>query len=141
MPRRGTRTGSAAAASQKSSGSTSGNTSTMYELNTISEFAKAIAAVSPTDCEIAMVAYQLWLSDGCPVGLDQEHWFRAEEMLKHAFVGKRRDEFRRSSISRCDTGTQSGLLFEFGCKGHWEVWESEWGGARWTWDYRAAPFA
>ena len=26
------------------------------------------------------------------------------------------------------------LVIEFRWKGHWEVWESEWGGARWVWD-------
>jgi hypothetical protein len=32
--------------------------------------------------EIARVAHALWLTEGCPEGRDQEHWFRAEEQLK-----------------------------------------------------------
>lgn len=31
---------------------------------------------------IAVRAYQLWLDRGCPVGSDQEDWFRAEEELR-----------------------------------------------------------
>jgi hypothetical protein len=33
--------------------------------------------------EIAEVAYQLWHERGCPIGSDQEDWFRAEETLKN----------------------------------------------------------
>jgi hypothetical protein len=29
---------------------------------------------------------------------------------------------------------QAYLEVEFLSKGHWEIWESEWGGARWVWD-------
>jgi hypothetical protein len=29
---------------------------------------------------------------------------------------------------------QADLVAEFRWKGHWEVWGSEWGGARWVWD-------
>ena len=31
---------------------------------------------------IAALAYQIWLDRGCPIGTDQEDWFRAEEDLK-----------------------------------------------------------
>jgi hypothetical protein len=34
-------------------------------------------------------------------------------------------------IPGCDTRTGSKPLATFG---HWEVWEMEWGGARWVWD-------
>lgn len=27
------------------------------------------------------LAYRLWLERGCPIGSDQEDWFRAENML------------------------------------------------------------
>ena len=30
---------------------------------------------------IAALAYQLWQARGCPIGSDQEDWFRAEEDL------------------------------------------------------------
>ena len=49
---------------------------------------KTAATVSPTESEIAAVAYQLWVNNGCPVGSDQEDWFRAEAMLKNALVAK-----------------------------------------------------
>ena len=29
---------------------------------------------------------------------------------------------------------QADLGMELRWKGHWEVWESEWGAARWVWD-------
>lgn len=41
------------------------------------------AATPPADeTTIAVLAYQLWLERGCPIGSDLEDWFRAEEMLK-----------------------------------------------------------
>ncbi len=32
--------------------------------------------------EIAALAYKLWQERGCPIGSDQEDWFRAENELK-----------------------------------------------------------
>ena len=64
-----------------------------------------------------------------------EDRFRAEAMLlKNALVAKCEDLLRRPSTPRCDTRTESEMLAEFRWEGHWEVWESEWGGARWVWD-------
>jgi hypothetical protein len=82
------------------------------------------ANISPTPSEIAAVSYQLWLDRGCPVGSDQEDWFRAEALLKAAI----------------DTPTESEMVGEFAAElweGHWEVWEREWANARWIWDVRA----
>lgn len=31
-----------------------------------------------------MLAYQLWIERGCPIGSDQADWFRAEEMILNA---------------------------------------------------------
>ncbi len=31
---------------------------------------------------IAALAYQLWQERGCPIGSDQEDWYRAEEDMK-----------------------------------------------------------
>jgi len=64
----------------------------------VSKSVKAAATVSPTENEIAGVAYQLWLDNGCPVGSDQEDWFRAEATLKNAPVAKFEDLPRRPSI-------------------------------------------
>jgi hypothetical protein len=95
---------------------------TAPERSPVIESVEAAATASPTESEIATVAYLLWLDDGCPVGSDQEYWFRAEAMLKNALVAK------------CDKPPESVMLAEFRWEGHWEVWESEWGGARWVWD-------
>jgi hypothetical protein len=104
----------------------------------VGESPKTAATVSPTDNEIAILAHRLWLDRGCPVGSDHEDWFRAEEMLKNALVAKCEDLSQRPSIPRCDTRTASAMLAEFRWEGHWEVWESEWGGARWVWDMQYA---
>jgi hypothetical protein len=32
--------------------------------------------------KIEELAYQLWLERGCPIGSDQDDWYRAENMLK-----------------------------------------------------------
>lgn len=101
---------------------------------TISPDAAAATVSPPTESEIATIAYQLWLDNGCPVGSDQEDWFRAEAMLNNALVAKCEGVSRSPSISRCETRTKSEMLVEFRLEGHWEVWESEWGGARWVWD-------
>jgi hypothetical protein len=125
--------GSDATALQKSSETmSSGAATAMPERSTVSESVKT-ATVSPTESEIATVAYQLWL-DGCPVGSDQEHRLRAAAMPKNALVAKCEDLARRPSISRSDTRTEPEVLTEFRWEGHWEVWDMEWGGARWIWD-------
>ena len=35
----------------------------------------------PTDEEIALCAYRLWLQEGCPHGRDKAHWLKAREQL------------------------------------------------------------
>jgi hypothetical protein len=75
----------------------------MLEMSTVSEPVKTAATVSPTEDEIAALAYQLWLDNGCPVGSDQEDWFRAEAMLTNALIAKCEDLFRHPSIPRRDT--------------------------------------
>ena len=40
-------------------------------------------AEAPVDPEtVEAMAYQLWLQRGCPIGSDQEDWYRAEAELK-----------------------------------------------------------
>jgi hypothetical protein len=40
------------------------------------------ASATVNETAIAALAYQLWQERGCPIGSDQEDWFRAEEDLK-----------------------------------------------------------
>ena len=94
----------------------------------------AEATVSPTESEIAAVAYRLWVNNGCPAGSDQEDWYRADALLKDALVAKGEGLPRRPPILRCDTRTESEMLVALRWGGHWEVWESEWGGPRWASD-------
>ena len=88
--------------------------------------------VDPTEKAIAIAAYRLWLDSGCPIGSDQEYWFRAEAILRAALVAMAEELSRRSSISQCDTLADSGIVAEFTWEGHWEVWEREWGSPRWV---------
>jgi hypothetical protein len=104
-----------------------------------SERVKTALVVKPTENEIARVAYQLWLDSRCPIGSDQEHWFRAETMLTNALVAKRDDLSRRPSLPRCGTRSESKVVADLTSEqgeGHWEVWEREWGCARWVSDAR-----
>ena len=39
-------------------------------------------AAVPDHSNIATLAYELWVQRGCPIGTDQEDWFRAEEELR-----------------------------------------------------------
>ena len=87
--------------------------------STATESVKAAVTPGPTESEIAAAAYQLWLDRGCPVGSDQEDWFRAEAALKRA---------------RRDTRTEAEMVVDFRCWGPWEVWEMEWGDPHWVWD-------
>jgi len=127
--------GSGGTALQKSAETISSDAMKMMpETSTVSESVKTVATVGPTESEIATVAHQLWLDRGCPAGSLQEYWFRAEATLKDALAVKGEDRSRRPSIPRCDTRTESEMVAEFRYEGHWEVWESEWGGPRWTSD-------
>ena len=36
---------------------------------------------NPTDEEIALGAYRIWLQEGCPHGRDKENWLKAREQL------------------------------------------------------------
>jgi hypothetical protein len=55
------------------------------------------APSEPTDEEIALCAYRIWLHEGCPVGHDQEHWLKAKEQLTAA---KARENSMSSDQSR-----------------------------------------
>ena len=112
----------------------------MRERSPASEPVKPAATIGPTESEIAALAYQLWQDNGCPLGSDKENWFRAEAMLKNARIAKRQDLPERPSLPRDDNRTEFEMLAEFRWEGHWVVWESEWGGARWIWD-SATPLA
>src|SRR5229473_3163856 len=119
MPIRGRRMGSDATALKQSSETMSGDAAKMMpDSSTVTVSLKTAATVSPTESEIATVAYQLWLDNGCPVGSGQEDWFRAEAMLKNALVAKCEDLSRLPSIPRCDTRTESEMLCEFRWNGH-----------------------
>ena len=136
MPRRGRRIGSDATAVQEPPETVASNTARMMsERTALGQSVKTEAAISPTESEIAAVAYRLWVNNGCPAGSDREDWFRAEAMVKNALVAKCEHPPERPSIPRGGTRTESEMAVEFRWVGHWEVWESEWGGARWIWDY------
>jgi hypothetical protein len=102
--------------------------------STVGVSANAALTVRPTESEIAAVAYRLWLDNGCPVGSDQEIWFRAEAMLKNARAVKREDLSKLPLRPRSDTRTESEMVGEFRWQGHWEAWEMEWGDPHWIWD-------
>ena len=106
----------------------------MAERSTVSEPVSTAATVCPTESEIATLAYQLWQDNGCPVGSDKEDWFRADAMLKNALVAKGQNLPGRPPVSRGGTCPEFEMLAEFRWEGRWVVWESEWYGARWTWD-------
>jgi hypothetical protein len=135
MPIRGRRIGSNATALQEPPQTKSSGAATAIPESTIGNgFVETAATVKATESEISTVAYQLWLDNGCPAGSDREDWLRAEAMLNSALVAKGDNLSRRPPIPRYDTGANSEILVELRWEGHWEVWEREWGGARWIWD-------
>jgi hypothetical protein len=42
------------------------------------------AKAGPSQTEISMKAYEIWLSQAQEQGHDQEHWFQAEQQLRSA---------------------------------------------------------
>jgi len=131
MPKRGKENGPGRNGTPRAFATNSSDTATMWpERAMVSDSVKATATVSPTEREIAAVAYLLWLHHGCPAGSDQEDWFRAETMLRNAFVTKSEDPPEPPSFPR----NESEMVVELRWSGHWEVWEREWGGARWVLD-------
>jgi hypothetical protein len=141
MPRQGRRIGSDATAQQKWAETMSSKAVTMMpERSTVSESVKTSTTLSPTESEIASLAYQLWQDNGCPVGSEKEDWFRAEAMLKNKLLKKGQDLSGGPSVPRDDPRTELEMLIEFRWEGHWVVWESEWGGPRWVWDLATPGF-
>jgi hypothetical protein len=130
MPERGRRKGPGETALQESTGAAT----VMAANNAMNESVRTAATAGVTENEIAPLAYRLWLDDGCPVGLDREYWFRAEAMLNRGLAAKREGLSRRPSAPGCDNRAESETLVDLPWEGHWEVWEMEWGGARWVWD-------
>jgi len=116
---------------------TSHATKTVPEMSTVNEPGNTVGIVGPAENEIAKLAHQLWLDSGCPIGSDQEHWFRAEAMLRNALDAKCADLSRRPSNPRRETRAEFETVAEFTLErweGHWEAWEREWPCARWVWD-------
>jgi hypothetical protein len=106
----------------------------LSQASTVCKSAKTAAPVGPTDGEIAALAYRLWLDNGCPEGTDQENWTRAEAMLNAAFAVAYESLSRPTAVHSGDTGANYEILAEVRWEGHWETWESEYGGARWVCD-------
>jgi hypothetical protein len=104
------------------------------EWSTVSESEITAAIGSPTESEIATVAYQLWQANGCPVGTDREDWFRAEVILINALIAQYEALSRPPTIPRRGARSESEMPAGFRWEGHWEVWESEWRNARWVWE-------
>src|SRR5664279_5630626 len=124
MPRQGKRMGSDASAQQKQAGTLSSKAATsMPKRSTANESVKTSTTLSPTESEIATLAYQLWQDKGCPVGSHKGDWLRAEAMLKNKLVKKGQDLSGGRSVPRDDSRTELEMLIEFRWEGHWVVWE------------------
>ena len=90
MPRQGRRRVSNRTALPKPAETMSSKAATtMPERSTASESAKTSTTVSPTESEIATLAYQLWQDNGCPAGSDKQDWFLAKALLKGPLLAKR----------------------------------------------------
>jgi len=59
----------------------------------------------PTDEEIALCAYRIWLREGCPQGRDKEQWLEARANLLAARANKNsHDERTSGETSRAEQG-------------------------------------
>ena len=51
--------------------------------NEIKTVSRSEPSVAPVEHEaVEAMAYQIWLQRGCPIGSDQEDWYKAETELK-----------------------------------------------------------
>src|ERR1022692_3919956 len=92
MPRQvGTRVSDRTALSKPAETMSSNEATMMGERSTANESVKTSTTLSPTESEIATLAYQLWQDKCCPVGSHKEDWFRAEAMLKNKLLKKGQD--------------------------------------------------
>jgi hypothetical protein len=55
-------------------------------------------APAPTDEEIALCAYRIWLQQGCPHGHDKEHWLKAREHL----ISEKSEQTSRGHAFHCE---------------------------------------
>ncbi|MEI6034278.1 MAG: DUF2934 domain-containing protein [Verrucomicrobiae bacterium] len=55
------------------------------------------APLGPTDEEIALCAYRIWLQEGSPQGRDKEQWLKARNQLLSA---RAKEESAEASPSR-----------------------------------------
>src|SRR5664280_2686680 len=114
MPRQARRMGLDATAQQKWAETMSSKAATMMpERSTVSGSVKTSTTLSPTESEIATLAYQLWQDNGCRVGSDKEDWFLAKALLKGELVAKRQDLAERPSVPCGDTPTEFEVLTKF----------------------------
>jgi hypothetical protein len=91
------------------------------------------AKTMPGESGIAAMAHELWFDRGCPARSGGVIWSRAGAILTQDLPPSREDLSGSPPVAR-RARTQSELLSQFRWEGHWEVWESEWGGPRWIWD-------
>lgn len=103
----------------------------MPTLRELQEPVGTTGTLTPSESDIAVVAFQLWLDNGCRLGSDQEDWFRAEAMLKHAFAAAWKAAPRPLALPDPVVPTQPQTRAALCWEGHWEVWAMEWGEARW----------
>lgn len=106
--------------------------------STARESAQPARPERPTENQIAALAYQLWVAKGCPLGTNREDWLLAEALLNAAFAAIRQELSTGAGTAERDSWVEEAAAVEFEWDGHWEVWEREWGGARWVRDPRHA---
>jgi hypothetical protein len=64
------------------------------------------APLEPTDEEIALCAYRIWLQEECPQGRDREHWLKARDQLLAIRV-KEKSAAENSALEPIQTNTEA----------------------------------
>ena len=59
----------------------------------------------PTDEEVALCAYRIWLQEGCPQGHDREHWLKAREQLLSDRAKEKVAKPIKKGLGSCDERT------------------------------------
>ena len=88
----------------------------------------------PAETVTAALAYLLWVNKGCSAGSDQEDWYQAEAILENLLTSHHDDLQDAPPIGQCRDRAGPEIVVELPWDGHWEIWEREWGCARWVWD-------
>jgi hypothetical protein len=75
------------------------------EKNMPAEMLEKIEVQKPSHEEVAVAAYYIWLSEGCPEGCAERHWYEAEMQLLRMRQAEALEKMKSQTASCQSSGT------------------------------------